>query len=135
MTEITPLTQTYWEFSGLAYPNSGAPIPVGWEQATSGGMSGSGAVLQDSENDGFHAIAYVNYATHMVIVAFRGTDPSNPTDLRNDLIADVQLALTGNPNQFSDAIRFFQQVQAAYSGFTIGLTGHSLGGAMGNGVL
>jgi predicted esterase YcpF (UPF0227 family) len=81
-------------------------------------------------------ITAVNEEAQKVVIGFRGTDSS----LRNiyDDIADVEIA-TGLPetslpsyfpSRFKTGENIYKQVQKAYPGYDMTLTGHSLGGSV-----
>ncbi|MBI2529453.1 MAG: DUF2974 domain-containing protein, partial [Candidatus Rokubacteria bacterium] len=76
---------------------------------------------------GFYGAAYQNAAGDIVI-AFRGTQPSD----RGDHRAVAAIVRGEVPAQFSVAVDFYAQVVAAYgtAGAPITFTGHSLGGVL-----
>jgi hypothetical protein len=63
-----------------------------------------------------------------VIISYRGTNPTNISDL----VADVKIA-TGFPltGRFDEAQKKYEAVRATYPDADITTTGHSLGGALG----
>lgn len=77
-------------------------------------LSDSNSVVVKSGND--------------VIISYRGTNPTNPSDL----LADVKIA-TGLPvsNRFDEAQRKYEYVRTIYPNANITTTGHSLGAALG----
>jgi hypothetical protein len=86
-------------------------------------------------SDGFYAEAFIDTATHQVIIAFEGTNPTLATAYGSGtLAADLSLFLGGSPQVLADAVSFAQEVEtvAAFNGISasnIFVTGHSLGGA------
>ncbi len=82
------------------------------------------AILDDPKA-GFSAAIYAPDADH-IVVAFRGTELSDP----GDLWTDVKQALGFHSDQYDQAARLAQAVQAQYPGKQIEFTGHSLGGGL-----
>ena len=76
---------------------------------------------------GFAAVAYKNEQTKEIIIAYRGTD--SPLDA---IISDAQLAFNLTPQQAAPAVEFFEEIaeNADNAGYSITITGHSLGGAL-----
>ncbi len=76
---------------------------------------------------GFSAVAYKNEQTKEIIIAYRGTD--SPLDA---IISDAQLAFNLTPQQAAPAVEFFEEIaeNADNGGYSITITGHSLGGAL-----
>lgn len=133
---MTITKETAASFSKFAYEGSTFVLPQSWSNA------GWDVILQGNRTDGYHGKVFVkvdsatNTATELVI-AHRGTEP---TDV-NDLLADVQLALTATAQQVNESETFFGEAQSAYlqylndEGITGGSfntittnVGHSLGG-------
>jgi len=84
-------------------------------------------ILSHSRNaqNGFYAAAFESPKGD-IIIAYRGTEPSQ----LNDLATDVEM-FTGYLNgQFDDALSFYDEVASENPDKNITLTGHSLGGAL-----
>mgnify|MGYP001572517480 CR=1 FL=1 len=104
-------------------PNGGTP-PTGWVLFR----------LSDSDPTGFQGAAYRNTLTNEIVVTARGTEPTQVGDLR----ADLQIGLGDIPAQYASAQTFYSQVlqqanadpNIGAGNYTIGLTGHSLGGGL-----
>ena len=84
----------------------------------------------ESGGTGFTAHAFWSPETDSLVIAFAGTDPSPPYE---DLITDLQLALTGRSNQTQQALDFANRAIAEASQWADGemqvtVTGDSLGG-------
>ena len=107
-------------------------LPRGVERITSNrdlNAIGLNSRMMVDDASGFYAVAYRNYGTKSILVAFRGTEgdptPDNP-DWRNNL-----MQLTGNgakSPQFQRAVQIGQQINK--SDFKVSFTGHSLGGGL-----
>ena len=76
---------------------------------------------------GFAAVAYKNEQTKEIIISYRGTD--SPLDV---ILSDAQLAFNLTPQQAAPAVEFFEDIvkNADNAGYSITITGHSLGGAL-----
>ncbi|NVK32752.1 MAG: DUF2974 domain-containing protein [Gammaproteobacteria bacterium] len=74
---------------------------------------------------GMAAATYQNLSTGEIIVAFRGSELG-----KTDFAADVQLTNGGVPQQIYDALNYLRDVEQAYPGANISLTGISLGGTL-----
>jgi hypothetical protein len=138
----TPSVSQYLNAANWAYYQSSSVLPPGLTPLLN---SGGTQVTAYSYNDGFYAAAFLDAATHQVVITYQGTDTDtgdgtyNFGYLVNQLGADVGLYLgegAGDaPNQIAalaDAKNFVGTVQAALSGTAdagdqIVLTGHSLG--------
>lgn len=82
----------------------------------------------------------VNEKDKKVIVAFRGTNFENWTDLMHDgsvLFGDRGIALTsvasaalGTPHRFNTAKNYVRNAQKSFPGYDVTATGHSLGGTI-----
>ena len=77
----------------------------------------------DNKNNGFHAEVLSNGKD--IIIAYRGTDEVN--DIKND----AAMARNRLPAQTTDAIAVYDKVAMEYPGMDISVTGHSLGGSLG----
>ena len=88
------------------------------------------AQLFNSTSPNFHAALYVsNQSPPQYTLAFRGTDPSQ----QSDLATDANNALGLQTGSYSNAISLSNQVNRAISraqGATLEVTGHSLGGGL-----
>jgi len=86
---------------------------------------------------GFFAVAYVNPDdANDIVIAFRGTRPTDSDDLAADLAilgsddngsTDLDIDWHG---QFSQAINFVAQILARHPAASVSVTGHSLGGSL-----
>ncbi len=77
----------------------------------------------------FHASTYLEDNTKNIIVAFEGSGEAFIDDW---VMADAG-QLVGTPKQFKFALQYFDKIRKKYpksKGYTIKLTGHSLGGAL-----
>jgi len=107
------------EFANAIYfDNSIAHIPAGWDVLD----------VDSVQKDGFFAEAWQNPTTHEIVIVYRGTVPSNyPT-----LDQDAYVATGAVAPAAIDAANFAERVAATantnYPGYTIAVTGHSLGG-------
>lgn len=110
---------TAWECAVLsreAYKNSGYCPPLGWSY-----------VQSFADPSGFSAALFMHTGRQQLVFAIRGTDSPG------DFIADLQLATGRWPNQATRAAIDFISVLnltlpgRPYAGFTLHLTGHSLG--------
>lgn len=107
-------TAEYAKLSQAAYNDTGAPS--GWTRLPN----------SDPNNTGYQGAAFQENGTNVIVVANRGTEPTQLTDLR----ADLQMGLNLLPGQYQDAQNYLQQVIDANNGADISITGHSLGGAL-----
>ena len=107
-------TAEYANLAQATYNNTGAPD--GWTRVGN----------SDPNNSGYQGAAFQRNGTNEIVVANRGTEPTQYTDLR----ADLQMGLRQVPDQFYDAQNFLQQVMDANNGANVSITGHSLGGAL-----
>lgn len=78
---------------------------------------------QDSQT-GFHGEAF--YKNGVIVLAYRGTELSGI----QDIISDRQMAFKELPNQYFDAIDFYNKVKSDFQNVRIVFTGHSLGGSL-----
>ena len=76
---------------------------------------------------GFQAVAYKNTSTKEIIIAYRGTD-----SLLDVIYSDAQIAFNLTPQQVNPAIQFYDSIYNNFQdeGYTISITGHSLGGTL-----
>jgi hypothetical protein len=105
------------QLSSLAYGLEGKELPDGWE-----------VVQEYPGSDGFSATVFRNPETDEVVVAYRGTNPDEIDDIREDAVNAANLPTS----QSRQAIELAQQVadDPRFAGSDISLTGHSLGGAL-----
>ena len=75
--------------------------------------------------NGFQASVFVDNSNKEVVITYRGTD--SPLDI---LYPDIQIGLNFTNSQTRPAIELYDEVEKAYAGYKIVLTGHSLGGAL-----
>lgn len=115
-TQMVTLEQLS-QFANAVYL-SGGTIPSGW------------TVLRTAFNqtDGFWAEAWVNSTTHEVVIAYRGTVPS----VFQTLWQDAYIATGVEAPGAKDAANFASLVAATVAqtlpGYSLAITGHSLGG-------
>ena len=124
---------TILELAELSHAVYGdAPVPTGWAPLP---------VTLKANSDGYYGVAYINAATHEVVIANRGT-VKNTANGENDLyLLGVGLlprwvlatGLPGPSSDQTDAINFAEQVNSYvnshYPGYQLIETGHSLGGS------
>ena len=98
---------------------------TGWEVITDVDGVGSDGVF--SAWAGFQAVAYKNTSTKEIIIAYRGTD-----SLLDVIYSDAQIAFNLTPQQVNPAIQFYDSIYNNFQdeGYTISITGHSLGGTL-----
>ncbi len=80
----------------------------------------------ENKNTGFYAEAYRNKNTGEVVIAYRGTDQKDGGDWQNNL----HIGIGKTPEQYQDAILFYDEVARKYGSGNVIVTGHSLGGAL-----
>ena len=118
-------TNEYAQLSAAAYESGGAgSTNTNWIRL----------VNAPPASPGFSASVYekrtVNPVTGVIsteiVIAYRGTD--GPFDL----VADAQLAFRAGqpPQQFNDALAYYNTIATQYGAANVSVTGHSLGGAM-----
>ncbi len=97
----------------------------GWEVITEIANIGDDGVSSDWA--GFQAVAYKNTSTKEIIIAYRGTD-----SLLDAIYSDAQIAFNLTPQQVNPAIQFYDSIYNNFQdeGYTISITGHSLGGTL-----
>jgi T5SS/PEP-CTERM-associated repeat protein len=89
------------------------PIPLGWSE------------LEPAvDPDGMTAVAFKSDLTQQIVVSYRGS-----VTLHDWGVADTELAGGIRPDQFNAAEQFAQKIERENSGYTLFVTGHSLGGA------
>ena len=79
---------------------------------------------RDNESTGFHAETF--YKKGAVVISFRGTDDYKDL-FENDFL---QMGRNKLPNQYVDAINYYNEIQKTFPSFKIVFTGHSLGGSL-----
>jgi len=109
----------YAMLSRAAYADNSAEVPKDWE------------IIATRENNAtdFAATAFRNTKTDEIVLAYRGTDSTwkNTTDWTQN---NLTIAFHHVPNQFDDALSFYNEVAGANKDKTISVTGHSLGGIL-----
>jgi hypothetical protein len=103
--------------SDLAYGVGSKEIPDGWE-----------VVDEYPGTDGFSATVFRNPDTKEVVISYRGTNPKERDDIREDALNGANL-----PNaQGRQAIELARRVadDPALGGYDVSYTGHSLGGSL-----
>jgi hypothetical protein len=105
------------QLSDLAYGIDGKEIPPGWE-----------VVEEYPGSDGFSATVFRNPETNEVVVSYRGTNPDEMNDFREDSLNAANLPTS----QSRQAIELAQQINSdpRFAGADISYAGHSLGGAL-----
>lgn len=79
---------------------------------------------RDNESTGFHAETFYKKGT--VVISFRGTDDYKDL-FENDFL---QMGRNKLPNQYVDAINYYNEIQKTFPSSKIVFTGHSLGGSL-----
>jgi hypothetical protein len=130
-----PVTGEY----GESYQNKFISLPAGWamdlrleSEEFISHLQGLGYSVPTLS--GFNARTYKNNATGEVVIAFRGTEGSNPTD-PGDLVTDALLASGIVLDQVALAYHYTQWVKGQLSASeraNLTFTGHSLGGGFRN---
>lgn len=82
----------------------------------------------DEDLSGKWQAIYVNNETQEVVSSFRGTKPTDTSDLYADL--HVAIGTPGLSNRFKNAESVFEKVNDKYQDHDLLLTGHSLGGSI-----
>ncbi|MGZ5198245.1 MAG: Mbeg1-like protein [Telluria sp.] len=75
-------------------------------------------------SDGYYGQAYINEATHEIVIVHRGTRPTSLADLLND----TRLTFNVPTPAQSDAVNYAAQIYSSHKDYRIINTGHSLGG-------
>lgn len=94
------------------------------------------AVSNEQENSGYYGVAfeYVGEGENKgkIVLANRGTEPFGEQKKKDLVITDGQIFSSYYPNQFEDAMKFYNQVKglSIANGKMINVTGHSLGGGI-----
>jgi len=86
-----------------------------------------------ASDSGFYAAAYQNLTTGEIVIAFRGTEFSDSGDRDADLaLWKASNGFLGEHQQFVDALEFANLIDEQYAqqGYTVTVTGHSLGGGL-----
>jgi Ca2+-binding RTX toxin-like protein len=140
MTDFSPAD--YLEFSAAAYSDTPSPV-AGLSPATFlkdangdafdfGGAYDSKTGVVYIGSTGLRAVIYSNGKTgedQEIVIAFRGTVGGK--DLFNSLTADAELATGITPDQFTQGEDLLQAIVQALPEAKTFVTGHSLGGAIG----
>jgi VCBS repeat-containing protein len=112
--------RVYWNVRGTRNVN---PIPNGWQE-----------IIYDPYDDlaGFIAGAYKNEATKEIVIAYKGTDTSDPVTATWDWLANLSLGTGIGSLQALAAAQFYLDIKddPLNAGYTISFTGHSLGGGL-----
>ncbi len=115
------------DYARLSLAVYGDDIPEGWKEF--------GIPRDKNDENGFYARAYQNLATGEVVLAFRGTEPSDPHDVLGADVAIANAAYGGDGRhpQFLEALKFGLAVRdearkRKIDASRITVTGHSLGG-------
>ena len=111
-------------------PNKNVGPPGGFTILTNSTLA---ALDANDVSDGFFAQAYVNSQSHIIIIAYEGSLFDLSTYGRGTEEADAALAIGQRPAALDHAVTFATDVETAATaaqlgGYTIYVTGHSLGG-------
>ena len=84
---------------------------------------------QDLSNKYSYGVALKNDVNKVIIISYKGTDPSNSYDIKADIDLMASNIVDGSvlANYVSSAYNFYKSVKNANSDYKIILTGHSLG--------
>lgn len=82
-------------------------------------------ISEYDKNSGFHGEAF--YKNGKVVIAMRGTDEILKDFIKEDI---GHLAIKKLPNQYADALKFYEKVRKEFPNQEIIFTGHSLGGSL-----
>ncbi|MBN1468768.1 MAG: hypothetical protein JW924_08590, partial [Fusobacteriaceae bacterium] len=93
------------------------------------------AVGDKNSTSGFFGVAFQNITTGEVVFSFRGTEGGNPVQIPKDMaLADLQIVMGVVPQQFKDAVEFydkiFQDSSYKFDRSNVTSAGHSLGGGL-----
>jgi hypothetical protein len=91
-----------------------------------------GYLFQPALSTAEHAVWFNAYRKD-VHVAFRGTVPTNTKDLTSD--AMLMMRAEGSNARFTDAVSTLESLACKYSGTSLSISGHSLGGQLATHVL
>ena len=101
--------------ANLAYGVDGKTIPPGWE------------AVEYPGTDGFSATVFTNTETKEIVVSYRGTNPEELDDIREDALNALDLA----NSQGRQAIDLARRIAADHpKDYDLSFTGHSLGGSL-----
>lgn len=115
----TGITRAKYAQASLATYQSGDGVPPsGWTQL----------VHQSATSIGFSATAYQT-STGEIVIAYAGTQ-SPGSGFTADAVNDIQMLLDVTPDQYIEALDFYNTVKNAHTGITITATGQSLGGSL-----
>jgi hypothetical protein len=105
------------QLADLAYGVGDKALPAGWE-----------VVEQHPGSDGFSATVFRNPETNEIVISYRGTNPTELKDIREDALNGANLPTS----QGRQAIELAQKIKAdpRFAGTDISYTGHSLGGSL-----
>ena len=79
-------------------------------------------IRQQDSQTGFHGEAF--YKNGVIVLAYRGSEDFS------DWVNNKQMALNKLPNQYFDAMEFYNNVKSDFQNVRIVFTGHSLGGSL-----
>lgn len=105
------------KLANLAYGHEGKTLPEGWEVFDT--YPGT---------DGFSATVFRNPETNEVVISYRGTNPTEIDDIREDALNAANLP-NSQGRQAIDLARTIAD-DPRLSGYDINYTGHSLGGSL-----
>lgn len=96
LRQLNPSPRVYAQMMTQVYKSSGGTPPDGWAYLTDSDVEGF-------SNDGYFSVAYVNDTTRQLVIAHRGTEPTDLGDIRSDIV----LTLARIPSQFNDGAEPF----------------------------
>lgn len=114
MTKILTFDNEMKALSLGVYKDNKNSIPKDWVRFSE----------RDNESTGFHAETF--YKKGAVVISFRGTDDYKDL-FENDFL---QMGRNKLPNQYVDAINYYNEIQKTFPSSKIVFTGHSLGGSL-----
>jgi Ca2+-binding RTX toxin-like protein len=127
---MTVSTLDYALMAGAAYDSTRAdgnkiPRPDGWEPLE----PGTTFEHRLDTISGFEAVAFINQATHEIVISFAGTNGTK--DITGDWLQGNITSAVGLPaTQLSLAACYYEDIKARYGTYDISFTGHSLGGGL-----
>lgn len=98
---------------------------AGWQRVDPASLGIKSSLLEDPDRSGFRASIFRN-TSGQTVVAFAGTDPSQPGDLKTDGGQGLGVPTT----QYQRAVTLAHQVQDKVGRGNVAFTGHSLGGGL-----
>lgn len=87
---------------------------------------GMGGMILDKDLSSKKNSVFYDQATGHVVISYRGTNPTDAEDLRDDFA--IAIGTESHTSRFKKAEKLYQQAAAKYGKENITITGHSLGG-------